>query len=121
MKDEYRAVGSWGTLGLEIVLSVLMGFGGGRWIDGRLGTAPWISLLGFFFGCAAAGKAIHRTWLEMAKVTAREEREQGNPAPMFASRADREREGREREGREREGRARPAKDRAEADDDDHPR
>ena len=83
MKDEYRAVGSWGTLGLEIVLSVMLGFFGGRWLDGRLGTAPWLSLLGFFFGCGAAGKAIHRAWKEMQAVTTREEREQGNPTPRY--------------------------------------
>jgi ATP synthase protein I len=83
MKDEYRAVGSWGTLGLEIVLSVMLGFFGGRWLDGRLDTAPWLSLLGFFFGCGAASKAIHRTWKEMQAITTREERERGNPAPRY--------------------------------------
>jgi len=90
MKDEYKAVGSWGTLGLEIVLSVMIGFFGGRWLDAKLGTEPWISLVGFFFGCAAAGKAIHRTWQEMQVVTAREEREKGNPAPRYERPADRE-------------------------------
>jgi ATP synthase protein I len=90
MKDEYRAVGSWGTLGLEIVLSVMLGFFGGRWLDGRFGTSPWLALLGFFFGCGAAVKSIHRTWKEMQAVTAREEREQGNPAPVYERPKDRE-------------------------------
>jgi ATP synthase protein I len=90
MKDEYKAVGSWGTLGLEIVLSVMVGFFGGRWIDERLGTSPWLSLLGFVAGCGAAGKAIHRTWREMQAVTAREEREEGNPAPLYEKPEDRE-------------------------------
>ena len=90
MKDEYRAVGSWGTLGLEIVLSVMIGFFGGRWLDARFGVRPWLSLLGFFFGCAAAGKAIHRTWAEMQSVTVREEREKGNPSPAYERAKDRE-------------------------------
>jgi len=90
VKDQYKAVGSWGTLGLEIVLSVMIGFFGGRWLDAHAGTAPWLSLLGFLFGCGAAGKSIHRTWQEMAAVTAREEREQGNPMPRFDSARDRE-------------------------------
>jgi hypothetical protein len=89
MKDEYRAVGSWGTLGLEIALSVVFGFFGGRWLDARFGTGPWLSMLGFFFGCGAAGKAIYRTWKEMVTVTAREERERGNPAPMYDRAKDR--------------------------------
>jgi F0F1-type ATP synthase assembly protein I len=90
MKDEYKAVGSWSTLGMEIVLSVLVGYFGGRWLDGRFGTAPWLSLLGFFFGCGAAGKAVHRTWKEMTAVTAREEREQGNPPPLYETPEKRE-------------------------------
>jgi F0F1-type ATP synthase assembly protein I len=89
MKDEYKAVGSWGTLGLEIVLSILIGYFGGHWLDERFGTGPWISIVGFFFGCGAAGKAIHRTWKEMAAVTEREEREHGNPAPLYEERKNR--------------------------------
>ena len=83
MKEHYRALGSWGTLGLEIVLSVMLGLFGGRWLDGRFGTGQWLSLVGFAFGCAAAGKAIHRTWTDMVAVSKREEREKGNPAPMY--------------------------------------
>jgi F0F1-type ATP synthase assembly protein I len=66
----------------------MVGFFGGRWIDERLGTSPWLSLLGFLFGCGAAGKAIHRTWREMQAVTTREEREQGNPAPRYEKSAE---------------------------------
>jgi hypothetical protein len=95
MKDEYKAVGSWGTLGLEVVLSVMIGFFGGRWLDAHAGTTPWLSVLGFFFGCGAAAKAILRTTKEMADVTAREEREHGNPAPLFDSAKEREEKERE--------------------------
>ena len=90
MKDKHRSGGSWGTLGLEIVLCVLLGFFGGRWLDGRFGTDPWLSVLGFFFGCGAAGKAIHRSLKEMHEVTAREERRKGNPAPLYERPQDRE-------------------------------
>ncbi len=61
MRDEYKAVGAGARWGLEIVLSLMVGFFGGRWLDGKLGTAPWISLVGFAFGCAAAVKALLRT------------------------------------------------------------
>ena len=90
MKDEYKAVGSWGTLGLEIVLSVMFGLFGGRWLDGKLGTEPWLTVLGFFFGCGAAVKSIMRTMKEMKTITAREEKEQGNPAPAWERPDDRE-------------------------------
>jgi ATP synthase protein I len=83
MKPEYKALGSFGTLGLEIVLCILFGVFGGRWIDSKLDTEPVFILLGFIFGLGAAGKALLRTWKEMKEVTAKEEREQGNPAPQF--------------------------------------
>jgi ATP synthase protein I len=89
MKSEHRGVGSIGTLGIEIVLCVLFGFFGGRWLDGRFDTAPWLSGLGFLFGCGAAAKAIHRAMKEMQAVTEREERRRGNPPPLFESDRDR--------------------------------
>ncbi len=90
MKDQYKAVGSWSTLGLEIVLSIMFGFFGGRWLDGKFGTDPYLAVLGFFFGCGAAGKAIYRNWQDMERVTKREEREEGNPAPMYEKPSHRE-------------------------------
>jgi F0F1-type ATP synthase assembly protein I len=36
-------------LGLEFALPALAG----HWIDGRLGTRPWVTLLGCFLGIAA--------------------------------------------------------------------
>ncbi len=83
MKPEYKAMGSFGTLGLEIVLCILVGFYGGHWIDGKLGTEPGFTIFGFVCGLGAAGKAVMRTMKEMKEVTAKEEREQGNPAPRF--------------------------------------
>ena len=83
MKPEYKALGSFGTLGLEIVLCILVGVFGGRWIDGKLGTEPGFLIFGDICGLGAAGKAILRTVREMKEVTAKEEREQGNPAPQF--------------------------------------
>jgi hypothetical protein len=83
MKTEYKALGDFGTLGLEIVLCIVVGVFGGRWIDGKLDTAPVFMALGFFFGLGAAGKALLRTVKEMKEVTAREEREQGNPTPRI--------------------------------------
>jgi F0F1-type ATP synthase assembly protein I len=84
----WKPMGSYGTIGLEIVLCMLAGLFLGQWLDGRFGTAPWLSGLGFFFGVAAAGKALHRGWKEMQAETAREEREEGNPAPLRDPGAD---------------------------------
>jgi hypothetical protein len=85
----YRGLGGYGTLGLEIVLSILFGMFGGSWLDGRFGTEPWLMWLGFALGGAAAVRAILRALRLMRKETLREEREQGNPAPMYENERDR--------------------------------
>ncbi|WP_437732900.1 AtpZ/AtpI family protein [Sorangium sp. So ce1335] len=90
MKQDWKAVGSYGTIGLEVVLSVLLGLFIGRWLDGKLGTDPLMSVLWFFFGLGAAGKSVHRAWKEMRAEAAREEREQGNPAPVYDDRKARQ-------------------------------
>ena len=48
------------TVGLEIVVSVLFGFLGGRWLDGRFGTEPILALVGLVFGFATAARFIYR-------------------------------------------------------------
>ena len=83
MKSEYKALGGFGTLGLEIVLSILFGSYGGYWLDGKAHTAPALLIVGFVFGCAAAAKAVHRSLQEMKRESAREEKEEGNPAPQL--------------------------------------
>jgi F0F1-type ATP synthase assembly protein I len=55
---EWKAVGSYGTVGLEVVLSILLGLFGGRWLDGKFGTAPWLMLLGLVFGVGAAVRSL---------------------------------------------------------------
>jgi len=86
--DQWRGVGSFGTIGLEIVLCIAFGFFGGRWLDEKFGTAPYLGGLGFVFGLAAAIKSVMRAHAEMQAIAAREEREQGNPMPRYDVRDD---------------------------------
>jgi ATP synthase protein I len=80
---EMKAMGSYGTIGLEIVLSVLLGLFIGMKLDDWLGTKPWMTLLWFGFGCAAGGRAVYRSWKQMQAAAKREEAEEGNPAQQF--------------------------------------
>jgi len=68
--SDWKAMGSYGTLGLEVVLSVLFGLFVGRWADGKLGTSPYLALAGFALGVAAAGRAVFRVAREMQRETA---------------------------------------------------
>lgn len=105
---QYKSLGAYGTIGLEIVLSILVGLWLGTRLDAWLGTAPWMAVLWFAFGCAAATKAVHRSWKDMQVAAKREEAEQGNPAPQFPDEtslkwqreAERERKRREAESAE---------------------
>ena len=47
-------------MGIEVVLSVAAGLLGGSWLDKKLGTAPWLMLIGLAYGLAAASRAIYR-------------------------------------------------------------
>jgi F0F1-type ATP synthase assembly protein I len=40
-------------LGLQLAASVVLFLLGGRWLDGKLGTDPWLTLIGAFVGGAA--------------------------------------------------------------------
>jgi F0F1-type ATP synthase assembly protein I len=71
----WKGYGRYGSIGLEFVLSVLVGFGIGYWLDRQLGTG-WIKWVGLGFGVITAYRTIWRA-LQRANQEARraEERE----------------------------------------------
>ena len=56
-----KTIGQLSTIGLAFVFALMMGFGAGFWLDERLGTKPWLSLLGFALGLAAGILNVVRT------------------------------------------------------------
>ncbi len=44
---------SYWILAWSVPLSIMIGYGGGWWLDQRLGTEPWLQIVGFFVGAAA--------------------------------------------------------------------
>ena len=108
----YKGLGGFGTLGLEIVLSILFGLFGGSYLDGRFGTEPVLMWIGFGLGVGTAIRAIQRALSLMRRETAREERAEGNPVPAFLS--EKERDDRKRDLAWEED-ARKARDRDDGD------
>jgi ATP synthase protein I len=43
-----------GSLGLQVALSIFIGYGIGRYLDGKFETDPWLTILFFLLGVAAA-------------------------------------------------------------------
>jgi F0F1-type ATP synthase assembly protein I len=47
--------------GLEFAVAILLGVFGGQWLDRRLGTGPWLVIVGAFVGAAAGFYNLYRT------------------------------------------------------------
>lgn len=56
-----KTLGQLSTIGIAFVLALVLGFGAGLWLDRRLGTSPWLSLIGFAMGLAAGILNVVRT------------------------------------------------------------
>lgn len=48
------------SLGLEMGIAVFVGWLVGSWLDGKLATAPWMTILFLLCGIAAAFRAVYR-------------------------------------------------------------
>jgi ATP synthase protein I len=49
-----RELAYFSSLGLQVALSIFIGFGVGRYLDKRFDTDPWLTVVFFFLGVAAA-------------------------------------------------------------------
>ncbi|MFI5308261.1 MAG: AtpZ/AtpI family protein [Polyangiales bacterium] len=58
---QLKAFARFGSLGIELALSVVVGMLGGRWLDGKLSTAPWLMLLGLVLGVIAGFRSLYRS------------------------------------------------------------
>jgi F0F1-type ATP synthase assembly protein I len=55
-----QLIGQLSTIGMSFVFALVIGFGAGFWLDGELGTKPWLSFVGFFLGLAAGVLNVYR-------------------------------------------------------------
>lgn len=58
--ENIRLIGQLSTVGLSFVFALVMRFGGGYFLDGWLGSAPWFAFIGFFVGLAAGVLNVYR-------------------------------------------------------------
>ncbi|MFW5877042.1 MAG: AtpZ/AtpI family protein [Myxococcota bacterium] len=74
-RKQLQAVGSVGTAGIELAVSIVIGFFGGKWLDDWLGTGPWLQWLGFGFGLVAGFRNLFRVARRVQQKLSEEERE----------------------------------------------
>ncbi len=65
-KTPWKSVGRYGTVGIELVLSVLIGLFGGQYLDVRFGT-KWIWMVGFITGIYAGFRGLLKTAAKMSR------------------------------------------------------
>jgi ATP synthase protein I len=53
-----RELAYYSSLGLQVALSILLGFGLGVYLDSKLDTNPWLTVIFFILGVAAAYRNI---------------------------------------------------------------
>jgi F0F1-type ATP synthase assembly protein I len=88
VKQDWKGVGTYGTVGLEVVLSVLVGLFGGSWLDKRLGTGPWLTVVGVVYGVAAAARALYRAARRATKEAEELDRREREERRKFRDRND---------------------------------
>jgi ATP synthase protein I len=58
---DFRTFARLGSVGIELAVATIIGLAGGHWLDGKLGTGPWLTLVGLLVGVAAGFKNLIET------------------------------------------------------------
>jgi F0F1-type ATP synthase assembly protein I len=58
---QLNALARLASVGIEFSVSTIIGLLGGKWLDGKLGTQPWLMLVGLVLGVTAGLRSLLRT------------------------------------------------------------
>ena len=72
--QRFKGVGSYGTVGLDMVLAIVICLLGGRWLDNRVGAHGWLTAAGFILGVAAAFNILFKSARKLRRETEQEDR-----------------------------------------------
>jgi F0F1-type ATP synthase assembly protein I len=75
------SVGEFAGLGLQFAVSIIVFLYAGQWLDRKLGTAPWLLMIGVFVGAGASFYSMYR------KLMAAQAREEAAKAARRAGKA----------------------------------
>ena len=82
MKQNWKGLGTYGTVGLEFAISILFGLFVGQWLDKKLGT-HFIALVGAGFGLAAGVRAVWRATRQATRDLEQMDREEREARKKF--------------------------------------
>jgi F0F1-type ATP synthase assembly protein I len=85
----WKGIGSYSTVGLELVLSILVGLFGGRWIDRKLATGGWLTVVGLAFGVAAGVRSVWQALQRANREAEAEEKKDREARAKFHEDEDR--------------------------------
>lgn len=57
---EKREAAKASAIGIQFVISIAIGAFGGKWLDEKFGTTPWLLLAGVVLGAVAAFRDLYR-------------------------------------------------------------
>jgi F0F1-type ATP synthase assembly protein I len=72
------------SVGIELALSVLIGLFAGRWVDRRLGSDPWLMILGLSLGFAAGLRSLMKMMERATKEADAADAKNGTAARAIA-------------------------------------
>src|SRR5262249_11391275 len=67
VQNHWQGLGRYATVGLELVLSIVLGFVVGRWIDEKIHAHGWVTLAGFAFGVVAGFRSLYEAAQRMSR------------------------------------------------------
>jgi ATP synthase protein I len=79
--DEGPSVAEFAGVGLQFAASILVFLYLGQWLDRKLGTAPWLLIVGVFLGAGASFYSMYRKLMaaNAREEAARKARREGKP------------------------------------------
>jgi ATP synthase protein I len=72
--QRFKGVGSYGTVGLDFAVAIAIGTLGGKWLDSKFGTLPWLTIVGLMFGIAAGFNLLIKAAKRLREEAEHEER-----------------------------------------------
>jgi F0F1-type ATP synthase assembly protein I len=77
---QLKAFARLGAVGMELAVSTVLGLLGGRWLDQKLSTEPFLTIVGLLLGVAAGFVSLFRA-IKSNQQAAESEESSRNPPP----------------------------------------